>query len=240
MQRQHQAQYMSWSSISTVTSLRKQYVPAYLKCLQTGKVGGDDAIHGMDAQLDDQTILFFRKMAQAKFLAAKQKAQLAAGTGAAAAGAGGGGGASQQGWFGWMWGGGGGHKGHQQQSALPSAAGAAGDIDEQPTLGSDEWLTLEKALEEQEAALATEVKETPMTVKLRVKAVVEVAAVELQGADGTLLLQGSLSGVNTAFIAYPTTTDLYLDVAMVGRIAGGGGRWGGQVGQASEPWAGCN
>jgi vacuolar protein sorting-associated protein 13A/C len=212
---------MSWSNIATVGALRKQYVPAYLKCLQAGKMGGDDGIRAMDGQLEDHTILLFRKMAQAKFMAAKQKAQSLAGGGNAAAAGGAAGGSAQQGWFGWMWGGGAGHKGHQQQPASSSAAGAAagGEVG-QPTLGADEWLALEKTLEEQEAALATAVKETPMTVKLRVKAVVEVAAVELQGADGTLLLQGALSGVNTAFTAYPTTTDLYLDVAMVSGTGG--------------------
>ena len=38
----------------------------YVKCLQEGKMGGDEAIAEMDAQLNEHTILTFRKLAHAK------------------------------------------------------------------------------------------------------------------------------------------------------------------------------
>lgn len=46
--------------------LRKAYVIQYVGCLQNGKMGGDEKIQEMDAQLNEQTILVFRKLAHAK------------------------------------------------------------------------------------------------------------------------------------------------------------------------------
>lgn len=46
--------------------LRKAYVIQYVDCLQNGKMGGDENIQEMDAQLNEQTILVFRKLAHAK------------------------------------------------------------------------------------------------------------------------------------------------------------------------------
>ena len=45
---------------------RKSYMQQYVKCLQEGKMGGDEAISEMDAQLNEHTILTFRKLAHAK------------------------------------------------------------------------------------------------------------------------------------------------------------------------------
>lgn len=39
---------------------------AYTRCLEGGQVGGDDAIAGMDDQLNEATILVFRRLAHAK------------------------------------------------------------------------------------------------------------------------------------------------------------------------------
>lgn len=51
---------MMWRQIKLAAQLRKQYVPAYVKCLQQDKIGGDDAIAKMDAQLEEHAILWFR------------------------------------------------------------------------------------------------------------------------------------------------------------------------------------
>ena len=49
---------------------RKKYIAQYVKCLQEGSMGGDEAIAEMDAQLNEHTILTFRKLAHAKARAA--------------------------------------------------------------------------------------------------------------------------------------------------------------------------
>jgi hypothetical protein len=46
--------------------LRKTYIQQYVTCLQEEKMGGDEAIQEMDAQLNEPTILVFRKLAHAK------------------------------------------------------------------------------------------------------------------------------------------------------------------------------
>lgn len=46
--------------------LRKKYVPAYIKCLHDNKLGGDAGIEAMDAELQEATILVFRRLAHAK------------------------------------------------------------------------------------------------------------------------------------------------------------------------------
>ena len=38
----------------------------YVECLHNGKMGSDEAIAEMDAQLNEHTILTFRKLAHAK------------------------------------------------------------------------------------------------------------------------------------------------------------------------------
>jgi hypothetical protein len=53
-------QFIVWRSVKAVSALRKEYVPAYVRCLQAGKVGGDEAIAAMDAQLDEHVIQLFR------------------------------------------------------------------------------------------------------------------------------------------------------------------------------------
>jgi len=52
-----------------VALYHKEYVPAYLRCLQQNKQGGDETIVKLDAQLDENVILLFRRMAHAKFKA---------------------------------------------------------------------------------------------------------------------------------------------------------------------------
>lgn len=46
--------------------LRKAYVEAYTRCLEGGQVGGDEAVAAMDDQLNEATILVFRRLAHAK------------------------------------------------------------------------------------------------------------------------------------------------------------------------------
>ncbi len=45
---------------------RSRYVQQYVQCLHDGKMGGDEATAEMDAQLNEHTILTFRKLAHAK------------------------------------------------------------------------------------------------------------------------------------------------------------------------------
>ena len=46
--------------------LRKAYVEAYTRCLEGGHVGGDEEVAAMDDQLNEATILVFRRLAHAK------------------------------------------------------------------------------------------------------------------------------------------------------------------------------
>ena len=45
---------------------RSRYVQQYAQCLQDGKMGGNESIAEMDAELHEHTILTFRKLAHAK------------------------------------------------------------------------------------------------------------------------------------------------------------------------------
>ena len=45
---------------------RNKYVQQYIQCLHDGKMGGDEAIAEMDAELNEHTVLTFRKLAHAK------------------------------------------------------------------------------------------------------------------------------------------------------------------------------
>jgi hypothetical protein len=51
-----------WQAIE----LRKAYLAQYVNCLQEGHMGGDEEIEKLDAELNEQTILVFRKLAHAK------------------------------------------------------------------------------------------------------------------------------------------------------------------------------
>lgn len=45
---------------------RSKYVQQYIQCLHDGKMGGDEAIAEMDDELNEHTVLTFRKLAHAK------------------------------------------------------------------------------------------------------------------------------------------------------------------------------
>lgn len=49
-----------------VVTLRKKYIPAYVKCLQSNQMGGDESIEAMDGELPEHTILVFRRLAHTK------------------------------------------------------------------------------------------------------------------------------------------------------------------------------
>lgn len=122
----------AWSQLVMVAREHKQYVPAYLRCLQLGKQGGDDTIKQLDSQLDEPVILLFRRMAHAKFNTTKKKAAADA--------------AKQQpqqhGWIGWL-------TGSSQRPAQqgPTASATAADID--TSMGPQEWNTLEQLVADQ-------------------------------------------------------------------------------------------
>lgn len=58
--RQQQRQSMQWRQVKVAAQLRRQYVPAYVRCLQQGKVGGDDVTAKMETDIDEHVILWFR------------------------------------------------------------------------------------------------------------------------------------------------------------------------------------
>ncbi len=60
VQRQQARQYILWRHIKAVSTMRRQYLPAYIRCLQAGRVGGDEAILRMDEDLDEHEIILFR------------------------------------------------------------------------------------------------------------------------------------------------------------------------------------
>ena len=49
-----------------VMQARKQYVPAYVLCLQNDHMGGDGTTASMDQELPECAILTFRRLAHAK------------------------------------------------------------------------------------------------------------------------------------------------------------------------------
>lgn len=48
------------NQFSRLIKARMRYVPAYVDCLERGKVGGDETIKEMDKELEETTILVFR------------------------------------------------------------------------------------------------------------------------------------------------------------------------------------
>ncbi len=52
--------HVNWADLKRAAGLRKQYIPHYIKCLQEGKVGGDEVTAKMDAELDQGAITLFR------------------------------------------------------------------------------------------------------------------------------------------------------------------------------------
>jgi hypothetical protein len=126
----------AWDQVTMVAQHHRDYVPAYVRCLQAGKQGGDDAIHKLDDQLDESVILLFRRMAHAKYRAAKKKSAASEAAGKQQA--------VQQGWLGWL-------RGGAQRPAEAAAAGAGegGAPEADTTLGPEEWNTLEQLVAEQ-------------------------------------------------------------------------------------------
>lgn len=51
-----------------VCNIRRQYVPLYIKCLQEDQMGGNEEIRQYDSQLDEATILFFRRLAHTQVI----------------------------------------------------------------------------------------------------------------------------------------------------------------------------
>jgi hypothetical protein len=127
----------AWDQVAMVAQHHRDYVPAYVRCLQAGKQGGDDAIHKLDDQLDESVILLFRRMAHAKYKAAKKKSAASEAAGKQQA--------AQQGWLGWLRGGA--QRPAQAAPAGPGDGGAAAEAD--TTLGPEEWNTLEQLVAEQ-------------------------------------------------------------------------------------------
>lgn len=69
-----------------------------------------------------------------------------------------------------------------------------------------------------QAALSEDQNESPFRVKSVLRVQVSVATVELQGAGGALLMQGSMGGVDTRAVLYPQTQDIAFSVSTVSSI----------------------
>jgi len=65
-------------------------------------------------------------------------------------------------------------------------------------------------------ALSEDPNLSPYRVRSVFKVQVSLAAVELQGAGGTLLMQASMSGVDSKAVMYPKTQDIAFSVSTVG------------------------
>jgi hypothetical protein len=128
----------AWDQVAMVAQHHRDYVPAYVRCLQAGNQGGDAAIHKLDDQLDESVILLFRRMAHAKYNAAKKKSAASEAAGKQQQ--------QQQGWLGWL-------RGSAQRPAQAAPAGpaegapAAAEADS--AMGPEEWNTLEQLVAQQ-------------------------------------------------------------------------------------------
>jgi hypothetical protein len=68
-----------------------------------------------------------------------------------------------------------------------------------------------------QAALSEDATVSPYRVRSVLRVQVSVAAVELQGANGMLLMQASMGGVDTRTVLYPQTQDIAFSVSTVRR-----------------------
>ncbi|KAG1659488.1 hypothetical protein FOA52_005351 [Chlamydomonas sp. UWO 241] len=64
----------SWKDLQHVIATRRRYVPHYARCVEVGKIGGDEAIEGMDRHLPEGAITMFRRLAHASAEASRWKA----------------------------------------------------------------------------------------------------------------------------------------------------------------------
>lgn len=168
---QQRRQHLSWRSIQSAAALRKQYLPAYLRTLQQGRLGGDEATAKMEEQLDENAITLFRRIAHARYNAAKRAAGVtgvsllqgkdgggkAGGAQQAAGGASGGGGGT---WFGWLTGGAAAQRAKEAEAERQRAAAQAGiasQLDMASALGPEEWGKLEDLVSQQEVGCARKV-----------------------------------------------------------------------------------
>lgn len=71
-----------------------------------------------------------------------------------------------------------------------------------------------------QAALSEDPNETPYRVKCVLGLQVQVGAVELQGADGILLMQASMGGLDSKAVLYPQTQDIAFSVSTVRWLMG--------------------
>lgn len=197
---------MSWLDLKRAADLRKDYVPHYVKCLQQGKTAGDERIAAMDAQLQEGTIILFRRMAHSIHRAAQAKdakRDKPVPSPADKASSGGG-------WFGWLTGGKKPAEPKATEKAEQSAAQQSGDM--KAELGPEEWRLLEKLVSEEESKLEDS-KETPFTLKMRLHVKVQTAALQLHDMQNAQIMSGCLNGVNVAMLNYPETSQLELKVA---------------------------
>jgi hypothetical protein len=84
-----------------------------------------------------------------------------------------------------------------------------------PHDGNGVFVLVASSAQPLQAALSEDLNESPYRVRSVLRVQVSVAAVELQGAGGALLMQASMGGVDSRAVLYPVTQDLAFSVSTV-------------------------
>ncbi|KAK9908805.1 hypothetical protein WJX75_003140 [Coccomyxa subellipsoidea] len=205
VRKQIRSQGFNWRQFEKAIELRKAYVSQYVNCLQEGKMGGDEKIWDMDAQLNEHTTLVFRKLAHAKVEMAKKRAAAQAAAQARER-------QSEKGWLSWAWGGGG------KKSGSKTDEEAHEDEDMRGGLNDEEQEALRDLVSEQEDALVSET-ETPWSLRMQVRLRVTSASLVLDGADNSQVMRAGMEGLSSTTKLYPQTMHLDIEVAAMGVIA---------------------
>ncbi|KAK9827173.1 hypothetical protein WJX74_009221 [Apatococcus lobatus] len=193
-----------WKQLSVVCSLRKQYVPMYIACLQNGQMGGDKEIEDMDAQLPEASIKVFRRLAHAKVEQEKRRAAAAAAAEKQAKAA--------STWWGWATGAG--------KAKSPEDAANQQD-DMRADLTADEYSKLEDMVSEQEQAVKTGA-ETPTTLRMQLQVQIGSMAAALDHDDGSQIVHSGMQNLQSTVKLYPETKEIFFSVEGVGVVAPNG------------------
>jgi len=192
---------MSWDNIARVSKIRKAYIPGYQACIKKGLIGGDDAIHKMDKELNLSSIIFFRKTAHLQF--EKQRRAEAASQGKSSAGQPA---ASQGGgWLSYLgWGRGGG------------TAISTSEADFDSMFNEDDMEQLNSLLEEQRKQREEACREaTTNTITSAISFAVESCSVVVSDHSNFPVLKAASADLHADVSLYPQTTDVRLSVAHI-------------------------
>ncbi|KAK9834254.1 hypothetical protein WJX81_000411 [Elliptochloris bilobata] len=196
-----------WQQLEKALLLRKGYVEAYTRCLEGGQVGGDKAVAAMDDDLNEATILVFRRLAHAKVDAAKKRAAAAKAAERRAK--------ASRGWTGWLWGSG---RGTAAAEGGTGAEEADADAEMRGDLAPEDEEALKELATEQEDALRLG-EETAWSLRAEIRTRVGSAALVLDGPGGERVLRAGLEGLAATTKLYPKTLAVRAAVAAMGVVA---------------------